>query len=128
MTPTTHGMPPKTLTALKASIRHWRENASAEYWDDVSIGPGACALCEKFHPHEVPPCVGCPVAERTGQPYCIGTPYEAAERAADAWGDYRYKTAVESRAVWREAAQAELDFLISLLPAGESPIPEGENQ
>jgi hypothetical protein len=116
-------MNPKALKALKASIRHWRENTAARRPEDVLLGPDHCALCRAFWvPFEYGParkktCDGCPVMARTGYTGCHGTPYEAAEDAHTAWyvteGHYE-------RDGWREVAQAELDFLISLLPEGET--------
>jgi hypothetical protein len=116
-------MNPKALKALKASIHHWRENVAAERPEGVALGPDYCALCRAFQlpfsadSDRVFPCNGCPVKMRTGRERCNGTPYEAAEDAHTAWyvteGHYE-------RDGWREVAQAELDFLISLLPEGET--------
>lgn len=84
-------MDPATLVALKGSIAKWE--------GIVAGGPeGDCPLCLMFfrgRPIE-DICVGCPVMERTGRRMCRGTPY---------WDDTNPKQ-----------AQAELDFLKSLLP------------
>ena len=102
----------ETLAALKDSIQHWRDNVTAKtpgkastYWTD-------CPLCRMFLDAK---CDGCPVGHRG----CMRTPYDDAADALDAWilhdGD------LDCRENWRWAAQAELDFLISLLPEGETP-------
>lgn len=102
-----------TLTALKASIRHWEENVAAETPGKVKLGSRDCALCRAFQTWsrgQTSNCAGCPVAAKTGQHGCEGTPYRDAVFAHDKWDDAGDKNA------WRTAAQAELDFLRSLLP------------
>lgn len=91
-------MPAATLEALKGSIRHWEEIVEDPTRD---VGPYACHLCLLFF-FDGNGCVDCPVRERTGLPTCKGSPYYAfiAKRSSD-------------------RAQAELDFLRSLLPAEE---------
>ena len=127
---------PAVVRAIKRSIKHWRENRAAKHPYDASVGPDACALCEKFYgpPGREPPCVGCPVRAHTGQRYCKNTPYEAASNALDRWrdasgcGEHGAEYTVEMRKEWRRAALGMVRFLVSLLPEKESPIPEGENQ
>ena len=117
-------MNPETLQALKASIRHWRANARAECWDDVSIGPGACALCGMYNAGgDKGPCAGCPVAERTGQPHCIGTPYSAAYRALGEWERASLNDDPSrdmARVNYQNEALREVNFLVRLLPEGEA--------
>lgn len=98
-----------TVKALKGSIEKWRRIVEGT---GIDHGPDDCHLCQRFNCEirgekyeevsEGPrACRGCPVAEKTREDFCADSPYEAVEGQA--------------------GAQAELDFLISLLPAGESP-------
>jgi hypothetical protein len=105
-------MDPATLEALKGSIRHWEENLAAETPDHVHTGPSRCLLCQRFHMN--PNCGGCPVSQYTGQKNCRGTPYAVANRRHSFWDSM--PDSDEHKERWREAAQAELDFLKSLLP------------
>jgi hypothetical protein len=94
----------QTLAALKGSIRKW-ENIVAG--TGVDKGVFNCPLCELFWDDD---CTGCPVSERTGLMNCRGTPYnmwEALTKRDDATHGDPERIA---------AAQAELDFLRSLLP------------
>lgn len=119
---------PAVVRAIKRSIKHWRENRAAKHPYDASVGPDACALCEKFYgpPGREPPCVGCPVRDYTGQWYCKNTPYEAASNALDRWrgtshcGEHGAEYTVEMRKEWRRAALEMVRFLVSLLPEGET--------
>lgn len=101
-------MDPMTREALEASIKHWEENVSAKTVRAASTGARECALCQLFLEGS---CKRCPVFERTGQPACRETPYDAASKAYVKWclGN-------GTRRAFRAAAQAELDFLRSLLP------------
>lgn len=103
-------MTPEALKALKESIKHWEENVAAEKPNDASIRWLDCALCRNFFVNG--DCFGCPINDITGRS-CGGTPYFDAEAALFLWrkgdGDV---------ALWRTAAQAELDFLKSLRPIG----------
>jgi hypothetical protein len=90
-------MDEKTLTALKESIAKWEERAAGDHHG--KLGLSNCPLCELFHPN----CKsGCPVAQKTGDYYCIGSPYHTYN--CD-------RTDLNAR--------AELDFLKSLLPVEE---------
>ena len=107
-------MSPETREALEKSIEHWRQNVAAETPDDVDTSSSACALCRAFASQG---CHGCPVAEFTGKPACARTPYSEADSRLARWESYQdYEKA---RDAWRVAAQAELDFLISLRPQTE---------
>ena len=98
-----------TLEALKKSIEHWENNVRAKYPEDASVHGEDCALCEMFAENSF--CEGCPVAE-FGFIGCGGSPWDKAYFALRSWrrGSYKFKP------VFRTAAQAELDFLKSLLP------------
>src|ERR1700722_19348216 len=95
-----------TLAALRASIEHWQwVVAIAE-----PIGRSNCALCDVFRGRDtLEDCAGCPVRAVTGLKYCEGTPYGEYEN----YLDYDPPVEDEKRIV---LAQAELDFLRSLLP------------
>jgi hypothetical protein len=102
--------------ALDASIKHWEENVAAETSDQASIPYRHCALCTKFDSDEeteATRCTRCPVYRRTKRQLCEGTPYKAAWDALEAWCFAGDKNAA-ARSAWMAAAQAELDFLISL--------------
>lgn len=106
-------MDERTLTALKESIAHWEANVAAETLGDVRLGCAHCALCQEFPGLD---CAGCPVAAATGDCDCEGSPYDQAVRAYRRWRSL----GGEHRTEWRAAAQAEVDFLRSLLPADEA--------
>ena len=101
--------------ALETSILQWQENVKAERSCDVLIGEKDCAICAEFYSLE---CEGCPVYLRTGEGFCVGSPYGAAYTA---WISWKYTnpnsdgdTLLAARDEFRKAAQAEVDFLISL--------------
>ena len=104
----------KTLAALQESIKHWQRalNDSGE-----SLGPHSCALCKIYFPWQRPGtgCGSCPVKEKTGKDLCDDSPYLAASEAQDLVFE---KTDPDDRLenARKQAIQAELDFLISLLP------------
>lgn len=103
-------MTPKALRALHSAIAHWEENlASAP--DGVSVGVRRCALCNLFLQEA---CEGCPVAEATGQTRCNNSPYMGVLDALDIWDSEQSED--NSQNV-KQAVQAELDFLKSLVPA-----------
>lgn len=111
-------MDARTLTALRGSIDKWQQIVAGTLTDE---GSENCPLCKFFYEENkgkrspLGLCNGCPVSERTGTSFCKNTPYPA-------WTDLQHETE------WwkvrddqtRAAAQAELDFLISLLPEGET--------
>ncbi len=90
----------ETLEALKGSIAKWEAIVAGTGFDN---GADNCPLCGLFNNADDPEtdCDGCPVAEKSGHKYCGGTPYTKFVP----WGGIK-------------AAQEELDFLRSLLPAG----------
>lgn len=107
-----------TLAALKGSIQHWRENVEAETAGDVRVGTPFCPLCDLYNTVTAwangTSCEGCPVHTGTGLRSCGGSPYMSVVMAL-----YRFENGGGDEA-FRAAAQAELDFLISLLPEGET--------
>jgi hypothetical protein len=105
-------MDARTREALEASIKHWEANVAAEKPEDFHYGPDHCALCREFRDDG---CYGCPVRKKTGEGCCFNTPYGIAERAGKQW-----IAGVAGREACILPAQAELDFLRSLLPAEEA--------
>jgi hypothetical protein len=110
-------MDPHTLKALQESIAHWDRLASGnrKYRENVDVD--ACALCRKFNTPVKDPelkCACCPVFQKTGLKFCLGTPFPAAEKLSDT--DELSPLDTDE---FREAAQDELEFLKSLLPKEE---------
>ena len=100
-------MDAKTLTALEKSIAKWERVVAGQEGD---MGALNCALCLAFPGSK---CIGCPVSEFTGLSRCVGTPYETwSVLMMDRYAEQRVPESQEELA----AAQAELDFLRSLLP------------
>ena len=110
----------KTLTALRASIKHWEENFAAETPEYASTRGEDCALCRMFFDQgpETPECAGCPVSEKTGRTVCYGSPYHCAASNLKHWGSFPSN---ENREQWRKAARDEVRFLRSLLPKTKRP-------
>lgn len=113
-------MDDKTLEALKGSITKW-ENIVAGTGVDHSVDN--CPLCLMFHPDftdgdtDDNPCDGCPVKVATGYGYCENSLYE---KWLDVTDDIWPRKASTPEAI--QAAQAELDFLRSLLPKEEPTV------
>lgn len=113
-------MHPEVRAALEASIKHWEENVAAKTKAEASIFGDSCPLCQLFthawqdEEYEIS-CCGhpdhgrCPVFARTSEDECGGSPWIHALKAWNNWKD-------SPTPQWRAAAQAELDFLRSLLP------------
>ena len=108
-------MKPETRTALEESIEKWRAIVDGHGVDSSSN----CALCHRFCRYPGKRCeLGdepCPVFKAKGIIRCVGTPFED-------WEDYQVEhDAPFPRKIFddksRQLAQAELDFLKSLLPA-----------
>lgn len=98
-----------TRAALEESIAHWERLASGNRRPWEGADGEDCSLCMMFNRPEEPgpSCAGCPVAERTGETGCRGTPFHDAFYAAREQG-------FDSKA-FRDAARVELEFLRGLL-------------
>lgn len=107
----------KTLKALKGSIAKWTAIVAGTGTDE---GQSNCALCQRFDEGwgsgrcteddgEI-----CPVARATGYTNCQKTPYQLWDKLVR---NKVVRTATTAKQ--RAAAQAELDFLKSILPEGE---------
>lgn len=122
--------------ALIYSWCHWWRLSQAETWEEVvreGLDPRDCDLCFLFYGNSYPiyektgdgdGCLGCPVYEATGEPYCHCTPYQdAAQEFAEyiattspLWRDWG--TPLPKMDAFRDAARRELKFLASLMPDG----------
>jgi hypothetical protein len=118
-------MDAKTLAALEGSIKKWEAIVDKRR---PNRGGADCPLCHLFNPffrHRTPGavilskkgCEGCPVAERTGQSFCKGSPYERIDAIEYSATPIAHEE-LESRL--HAVAVDELAFLRSLLP-GEKP-------
>jgi hypothetical protein len=103
-----------TLDALRGSIAKWERIVAGT---DIDRGCENCPLCMMFNTHWLDrdsygtaQCAGCPVAEAVGEHGCEGTPYMEG-RFVRTQRDGR-----ESYQPTKETAEAELAFLMSLLP------------
>ncbi len=115
-------MDKRTLTALEGSIAKWEAIVNGT---GVDGGTDNCPLCKEFYNEAdeddeyTQCCKNCPVSIAVeGQDSCCGTPYEK-------WGEYHIlhnRNLYTQRVVFdeksKQLAQAEVDFLKSLLPAG----------
>lgn len=110
----TRAMSAKALEALRGSIAKWEKILTGT---DEDIGYLNCPLCAAFY--EDDNCAGCPVKERTGRRYCMGSPYDRWHTLmVDTHGNAKTARWTVTDDASRELAQAELDFLKSLLPPG----------
>lgn len=108
-------MDEKTLEALKASIEHWRFNCNVTFAWMAKVNVGSCALCELYYCNNY--CRDCPIAISTGTGSCRETPYVQASEAPRKWHNCRsIEDNVKAEKAFKDAAQAEMEFLISLLP------------
>lgn len=104
-------MDASTLAALKDSIAKWKGIVEGTGKDEGAVN---CPLCHKFNKWYIGgyvrnDCDGCPVKQHTEQDGCRGSPYE----------DYENLDEDDGQEELQAAKQAELDFLISLLPKEE---------
>ena len=102
-------MDAETLTALEESIAHWERIRDGK---EAELGTANCALCQTFYDVR---CIGCPVREASRRSSCDDTPYvhwDTLMRRKYKYCERRIAETPDEVA----AAQAELDFLRSLLP------------
>lgn len=73
--------------SIEASIKKWEyilqvlmDNSQVDSLLDG--GPDTCSLCQEYHNH-VCGCGDCPVKQKTGQDFCLGSPHPVIERAKD---------------------------------------------
>lgn len=101
-------MTPETLTALQGSIAKWEAIVAGKGVDD---GGDNCPLCKLFIENDH--CAGCPIASHSGAAGCCNTPYDQWYRLHRPFNSVPLKAETPEQF---DAAQAELDFLRSLLP------------
>ncbi len=104
-------MKSEVRAALERSIAKWQGIADGTRY--VSTGSEDCALCQVSKDD----CSDCPVMEKTGKKCCKGTPWGAFSLWVLQTNDPIYLKPHHKKG--RRLAQAEADFLKSLLP-GES--------
>lgn len=112
----------ETLNALKESIKHHRENLKANDPAEVNIYGQTCPLCKLFcnsgTMRSTKDCIGCPVYNKTGIRYCHGTPWQ------ELYGNYCNWISIpeseELKEKFMTSEQEEIDYLIELLPEGET--------
>ena len=106
-----------TLKALKGSIRKWERIVAGTGVDKEASD---CPLCELYK-HDVfitdTDCQNCPVSQKTGNPYCEGSPYDDWRRMPT-YHDVPIPDMSHSIRA-NQIAQKELEFLKSLLPEEE---------
>lgn len=114
-------MKPETLAALQGSIKKWEGVVNGTIQD---LGCNNCALCIRFssgvcqtgeEPEEVDDAETCPVKLHTGLESCAGTPYVQWAHQVIPYGGREAHNEED-----KNLAQAEVDFLKSLLPEGEN--------
>lgn len=108
-------MDSRTLTALMGSIEKWEKIVAGTGVDNAMEN---CPLCREFL--SLGSCTGCPVDSKTNRPLCKGTPYVAFADFMERLPVYRtpinHLPSQDDRTEATRLAQAELDFLKSLLP------------
>lgn len=115
-------MKPEILKALKESVSHWESNltlAKEGRFRAMRVFGEDCSLCNLTH-SDGPGCSICPVAQRTGQGGCLGTPWDRIDYLLTAARNLSGKVGGEAAAqALVEQCQEEVKFLRSLLPIGE---------
>lgn len=105
-----HPLTRRQTRALFKSIQHWKRIAKGKAY---SNGTETCALCQEFLCSEFygDDCRKCPVAEKTGEEYCDGTPFPEFTKVAhtDEAG-FRWALGKPAQA----AAEKEVKFLKSI--------------
>jgi len=105
------------------AISHWEKNANISHIREADISPKSCPLCVKYMETR---CGGCPVAEKTGEALCVGTPYYAAHDIVER---YRTATTVSGADLGRfltefqEIAIREIAFLQTVLTGEDASAP-----
>jgi len=111
-------MKKKTLKAIKDSIKHWERIAA--FKEGEIPNSYQCALCQAF-----PTCIDCPVAIKTGQDLCEGTPYDDALISFEDCDDINYDDTLKPKEIEKRKkrlakdANKQIKFLKSLLPNEE---------
>lgn len=102
----------KTLKALKGSIKKWKAIVAGT---GEERGTENCPLCWLFNSGQDTVCKGCPVYKVTESCFCLDSPFDDWTRHQ--WDKHHiYNVAKVRCKTCKDLAQAELDFLKSLLP------------
>ena len=103
---------PKQTKLLKLSIAHWKRHATDTAAPKEGISANSCALCLAYFKNSrfVAYCTGCPIAKKTGQSKCKGSPWLEAHAAY-----YIHGSGSSSKEFMAEA-QRMVDFMQSILP------------
>jgi hypothetical protein len=115
-------MDERTLTALKGSVAKWEAIVAGTGSDERASN---CPLCAEFYDahsvgddgEEGDGCHGCPVSAKTGATDCNASPWEQWALVQYDLGRMEVGTRKADTPELVKLAQAELDFLRSLLPA-----------
>lgn len=107
-------MDENTLAALRGSIAKWQAIVDGTGED---LGGDNCALCEEFYEDLYGnPCANCPVSQKTGKSDCQDTPFNEWVHDQTRRLDNHFFPRKVFDEKSKHYAQAELDFLKSLLP------------
>lgn len=74
-------MTTKARTLIEESIPHWERMSTGTGFPREGPFWHQCPLCKEYIGEAPNFCAGCPVREKTGQIFCMGTPYEQAYTA-----------------------------------------------
>lgn len=103
----------RTREALEKSIKHWEDMLKKQNPHQIFLGTDACALCRIYI--DAKGCGECPVALKTGEARCGGTPYYIAWKAWNVWWpEYLLDGDTEHKYKFRAACRKEIEFLKSL--------------
>lgn len=105
--------------ALVESIEVWQHKKTIDHCFRT-FGPDACPLCKRFYPWEFgkDDCGDCPIALRTGQSLCTGSPYGEAEKIHKEGNGSVYgrdDNCPERKAKQNAALDKMIDFMIDVL-------------
>ena len=101
-------MKKETVEALKKSIEHWKRLYTGTAAAGEDTGTPCCALCSLFYYGNENCCTGCPIAIKTGQTQCDGSPYVSSVDYGLIFG--------KSHPDFQRKAKVFHDFLVGLLP------------
>lgn len=111
---------------IRESVAKWEAKVAlhaAGKGTNCSASADDCPLCLVYRGGYVP-CDGCPVRERTGSPYCRGTPYVAYTNVAyTSYVPPAGDRAAAAAARLKVLPQAEVDFLKSLIKEEVTELP-----
>lgn len=99
---------------IEKTIKVWEAKKKVDTVADVRLGMQHCPLCFVYHHDQ---CDGCPIKERTGDIYCVGTPYpnvaDEKERLILDNGPFTKMVDIEAERLI-QAIDKQIEFLKSL--------------